>query len=193
MIFGKPEEFALYVDAIEERSNELNDLEGVSGIWLKNKLFITNTGLISLQKDFENIIETAPQLIECSNLYMLGSLDIIKELLKKRFPNWCVSSNEEWEKNIDEWLDIEEITEYDISLESCSIGNELSYYLFAIRHNDMIKILMYIQSKECDFFNFGTMVDSDVECVEISCKEFQSIINQLESFIKKSRLDILGR
>ena len=57
----------------------------------------------------------------------------------------------------------------------------------------MVKILMYIQSKECDFFNFGTMVDSDVECVEISYKEFQSIINQLESFIRKSRLDVLGR
>lgn len=193
MIFGKPEEFALYVDTIEERSNELNDLEGVSGIWLKNKLFITNTGLISLQKDFENIIETAPQLIECSNLYKLNNLDLLKEILNKRFPNLCVSSNEEWEENIDEWLDIEQIIEYDISLESCSIGNELSYYLFAIRHKNMVKILMYIQNKECDFFNFGTMVDSDVECVEIYYKEFQSITNQLEGFIKKSRFDILNR
>ncbi len=74
MIFGKPEEFALYVDTIQERSNEFNDLEGISGIWLKNRLFVTNSGLISLQRDFENIIETAPQLIECSNLYMLDRM-----------------------------------------------------------------------------------------------------------------------
>lgn len=193
MIFGKPEEFALYIDTIEERSNEFNDLEGISGIWLKNRLFVTNSGLISLQRDFENIIETAPQLVERSNLYMLGKLDILKEILKKRFPNWCANSDIEWEENIDEWLDIEETTQYDICLESCTIGNALSYYLFAIKNDDMVKILMYIKSKENDFFNFGTIVDSDVECVEISYKEFQTIIGQLESFIKKSRIDILSR
>lgn len=192
MIFGKPEEFALYVDTIEERSNEFNDLEGISGIWLKNRLFVTNSGLISLQRDFENIIETAPQLIECSNLYMLNKLNILKEILKKRFPNWCANSDIEWEENTNEWLDIEETTQYDICLESCTMGNALSYYLFAIKNDDMVKIFMYIKSKENDFFNFETIVDSDVECVEISYKEFQTIIGQLESFIKKSRIDILG-
>lgn len=193
MIFGKPEEFALYVDTIQERSNEFNDLEGISGIWLKNRLFVTNSGLISLQRDFENIIETAPQLIECSNLYMLDNLDILKEILKKIFPNWCANSDVEWEENIDEWLDIAETTQYDICLESCNMGNALSYYLFAVKHDDMVKILMYIKSKEHDFFNLGMIVDSDLECVEISYREFQTIIIQLESFIKKSRLDILGR
>ncbi|WP_010201969.1 Imm42 family immunity protein [Psychrobacter sp. PAMC 21119] len=193
MIFGKPEEFALYVDVIKERSNELNALEGVSGIWLKNELFITNTGLIALPNDFENIIEIAPQIIKCSSLYKLNNLDLLKDILNKRFPNWCVSSKEEWEKNIDKWLDIEEITEYDISLESCSIGNELNYYLLGIRNEYMMKILMYIKNKEFDFFDFGMMADSDVRCVEISYKDFRDIVDQLEGFIKKSRLDILGR
>lgn len=183
MIFGNPRKFALYIDAVEEWCKVSNDLEGLSGIWIEDDLFITNTGLISLINDFENIIEKIPLLTDCPRLYELSNVELLKELLKSRFPNWYANSNADWEANIDEWHDIKEIFDYDISLESFNMGNELNYYLFCVKNCNKVKLLLYYKNKESDFFNFQRIVDRDIKCVEIPYEKIQYIINQIESYI----------
>ena len=186
MIFGNPQEFALYVDIVDEWSKLHNNLEGLSGIWLKDQLLITNTGLISLKNDFENIIEQAPKLVECSKLYELEKLDLLKELLSLRFPNWCAASSSEWDENIDEWHDIKEVYSCDLSFESFHSGHEINQYLLGVRHNSMMKLLLYRKNKEEDFFNFEKIIENDVVCLKLSYEKFQWTVTQLDNYVSKA-------
>lgn len=183
MIFGNPDEFALYVDIVDEWCSLYNNLEGLSGIWLKSELLITNTGLISLLNDFENIIEQTPQLIECPKLYKLSDVELLKELLKARFPNWCASSSLEWEENIDEWQDVKEVNACDLSFESCHTGHEINHYLLGIRNQDEVRLLLFRKSKKNDFFNFEEITNFDIASVEISYIKLQLIVSQLDNYV----------
>lgn len=186
MVFGNPDEFALYVDVVDEWCNLYDNLEGLSGIWLKGELLITNIGLISLSNDFENIIEQTPKLIACSMLYKLRDVDLLKELLKARFPNWCASSSLEWEENIDEWQDVEEVNACDLSFESCHTGHEINHYLLGIRGHNGVRLLLYRKNDTNHFFNFEKITDSDIASVEITYAKLELIVSQLESYISNA-------
>ncbi|MGX2951571.1 Imm42 family immunity protein [Ursidibacter sp. B-7004-1] len=132
MIIGNPDKFALYLDVVDEWKNN-NEINGLSGLCMNGEIFITNFGLISLDNEFLNFIEK----VQCSpineELYKLGSVELFKNLIKDRYPNWWANSQEEWDRKINDWNDISEVLLYDFRLESFSVGNEYDLYLFGIR------------------------------------------------------------
>ena len=97
MFFGNPDTFAIYVDEVKHwlLGKEIN---GIVGIYINGKFFLTNYGLISFYSEFESIIEKL-DVIPC-NQYIFDLLDIevLKFMLMERYPNWCANSEDEWKK-----------------------------------------------------------------------------------------------
>lgn len=190
MIFGNPDTFAIYVDEVK---NWLFDKEinGIVGIYIKGRFFLTNYGLVSLYNEFENIIKVSND-IPCNQLvFNLSDVEILKFMLMERYPNWCANSEYEWEENLDNWDDVEENFKFDLSLESFSKGHNGSFHLFGARSlNDKIKLIFYIKNNLMDFFNFSLLNDSNILSIIIDISDYIFIINELMIFLENNGISV---
>lgn len=186
VIFGNPNTFAIYVDKVKSWKLD-EEINGVAGIYINGKFYLTNHGLISLHNDFLNILEKSASISHNQSVFDLPDHELLKFMLMERYPNWYANSEEDWEKNLDIWTTKQENFSFDLSLESFSIGHVEKFYLFGVRGlDDYIKLIFYIKEDTKDFFDFSSVNNSNVESVVISCKEYKRNIKKLKKFLKEN-------
>ena len=182
MIIGNPDNFAFYVDLVDEwcYGSEKN---GLSGVYIKGKGIISNHGLIALDSEFSNFINRVNHIPSSETLFLLDNLSLLKELIKKRFPNWWANTENDWENNIGYWKHEDEDFSFDLTLESFNIGNNEQFHLFAIRNAAIIKLLLYKKNDKSNFFNFSEISMNDITTVEVRCDYLLESISKLKSVI----------
>lgn len=185
MIFGNPDNFAIYVDEVRHWLID-KEINGIVGIYINSQFFLTNYGLISLYNDFENILKKIDNIPCNQYIFNLSNIEILKFMLLERYPNWCANSNDEWEENLDNWNDIEENINFDLSLESFSKGHAESFHLFGIKSlDDKIKLIFYIKNNLKDFFDFSSLDDSNNFSVIIDFSDYVEIVHKLIFFLNE--------
>ena len=186
MIFGNPDSFAVYLDKIEAWSNNSGETNGITGIYINKRFFLTNFGLISFNNEFGNFLNNSNNLQCDQSAFNLSDIQLLKFMLMERYPNWYANSEEEWETNIDSWKDCNENHRFDLSLESFSIGHIERFYLFGLKSIDnYIKLIFYIKDDSKDFFDFSVLNSSNIESVILKADEYELYINEIKLYLFK--------
>lgn len=193
MIFGNPDSFAVYLDKIDSWSDNSRETNGITGIYINKRFFLTNFGLISFNNEFGIFLNNSNNLQCDQSAFDLGDIELLKFMIMERYPNWYANSEEEWETNLDAWKDCDENHSFDLSLESFFIGHIERFYLFGLKSSDnYIKLIFYIKNDSKDFFDFSVLNSFNIESVILKADEYGFYINEIKSYLSKIGINYLS-
>lgn len=177
MIFGCPNQFAIYYDKVDCWSSDGFD-EGLIGFYINGHLFPKDMSnhvstLYTNMIDFRDCVLEEPLINE--KLFYEKKLSLCKYLLKKRYPAVIFNSQDEFDDYPDDLYEEEELTN---SME-IDFLSRARLVVFLIQNHLKVRILMLSSSRndEEDFFNLNNLVDNDIVETIVSLDEFKTIMN----------------
>lgn len=186
MIFGNPDTFAIYVDRVKYWLLD-QEVNGIVGIYLNGKFFLTNYGLVSFYNEFEDVLKKIDDIPCNQYVFDLPDVEILKFMLMERYPNWCANSEDEWEENLENWNEVEENIKFDLSLYSFSRGHAGSFHLFGVKSLDnKLKLVFYTKNNLKDFFDFSLLNASNIWSVIINFNDYIILIHELILFLENN-------
>lgn len=187
MIIGCPDNFAIYCDKINCWS--LNGyIEGLMGFFINGKVFPKNfyDYTISIDSSIKDLKEVLFSDINInSKVFRNDKLELIKYLLKKRYPAHVFNSEDEYNSYPDNLYQNEHLN-YSINVE---LFQNSRLACFVVKNGNFIRLLILEFQYSGDFFDLSKIKKDKVEDIIIDYFEFKEIIEQLERyFLEKKEL-----
>lgn len=182
MIFGSPDKFAIYLDEVEEWSSD-GFTEGFICFYVNSMPFPSNffdyVSTLNLNlNDFLGYALLNPKIDNA--LFEKDKLELVKYLLKNRYPAYAFNSKKEFD--LYEYEDKDE--DYDYSIEADFL-ERADISMFVIRNQKIIRLLV-VDRNHCErFFNLGNLKIDDIVEVYIKYDELMRITHDTINFHKK--------
>ena len=182
MIFGNPDNFAVYIDKVDSWSIN-NFKEGFIWFYINSIPYPTNgyDYVSTLDVNISSLLTSKlVNPLESKELFNMETLELSKLLLKKRYPSWVFESESKYLSYPDELYEQEELLYYvdiDFLIKARLV-------MFVVKYNQKVRLIVVnTDFANDDFLDLKTLKKEYIVDKKLSIKDLNTIVANIKTYI----------